>query len=76
MPMIRFASIATVVLVPIAVAACGPGSGTYCQTGAKYGTQCYAEPDVRRTGPGAPEAPDHTDGSEGPAPAGTAARWK
>jgi hypothetical protein len=30
------------------LAACGPGSGTYCQTGPKYGTECYAEPDVRQ----------------------------
>ncbi len=35
------------------VSACAPGSGTYCQTGPRYGTQCYAEPDVRQP-PGAP----------------------
>ncbi|HET9959116.1 MAG TPA: hypothetical protein VFQ61_31715 [Polyangiaceae bacterium] len=35
------------------VAACGPNGGTYCQSGPKYGTQCYAMPDVEHT-PGAP----------------------
>jgi len=32
---------------------CGPGSGVYCQSGPKHGTQCYAEPDVRQP-PGQP----------------------
>jgi hypothetical protein len=27
--------------------ACGPGSGVYCQSGSKYGTQCYSEADVK-----------------------------
>lgn len=36
-----------------ALAGCGPGSGVYCQSGAKYGTQCYAEPDVQQP-PGQP----------------------
>lgn len=33
-------------LAGAALLGCGPGSGTYCQTGPKYGTQCYAEPDI------------------------------
>jgi hypothetical protein len=28
------------------VASCGPGSGTYCQSGAKMGTECHALSDV------------------------------
>ena len=68
--------IALLGLVLAAAAGCGPGSGTYCQSGPKYGTQCYAQPDVSRTGPGAPEAPDHTDGSETPPPSGTTWKWK
>jgi hypothetical protein len=59
----RFRHIALLTLVVTAAAGCGPGAGTYCQSGPKYGTRCYAEPDVRR-GPGAGEAPDHTDGTE------------
>jgi hypothetical protein len=27
--------------------ACGPGAGVYCQSGPKYGTECYSEADVR-----------------------------
>ncbi len=68
--------IAILACVAAAAVACGPGSGTYCQSGAKYGTSCYAEPEVRHSGPGSYEAPDHTDGSESPASSGTAARWK
>jgi hypothetical protein len=34
-------------LVVSTLAACGPGSGVYCQSGPKYGTQCYSEADVR-----------------------------
>jgi hypothetical protein len=35
-------------VVAAALAGCGPGSGVYCQSGSKYGTQCYAEPDVQQ----------------------------
>ncbi|MBI5537516.1 MAG: hypothetical protein HY898_32640 [Deltaproteobacteria bacterium] len=41
----------------VGVAACyAPGSGTYCQSGPKYGTSCYAPMDVTQA-PGAPPAP-------------------
>jgi hypothetical protein len=32
--------------------ACGPGAGSYCQSGPKYGTQCYSQMDLQP--PGAP----------------------
>ena len=34
---------------------CGPGAGTYCQTGPKYGTQCYSQMDLQP--PGSPPPP-------------------
>jgi hypothetical protein len=46
------------------LAACGPGGGTYCQSGSKYGTQCYSQMDVSNP-PG--QRPD-------PAPAGSGER--
>ncbi len=36
---------------------CGPGGGTYCQTGPKYGTQCYSRMDLDPPGT-APSQPD------------------
>ena len=30
--------------------ACGPGGGTYCQSGPKYGTQCYSKMDLQQPG--------------------------
>ncbi|MFZ5890766.1 MAG: hypothetical protein ACOY0T_06910 [Myxococcota bacterium] len=43
--MTKFALVACV----MALAGCsGAGAGTYCQSGSRYGTQCYAEPDVRQ----------------------------
>jgi hypothetical protein len=53
----------------LAALACGPtASGVYCQSGPRYGTECYARPDVVDP-PGAPyEAPDPTEGERaGPA---------
>lgn len=37
---------------------CGPGSGTYCQTGPKYGTQCYSQMDLQPPGSPPPPAGD------------------
>jgi hypothetical protein len=33
-------------ILVLVIAGCGPGGGTYCQSGPKYGTKCYAQPDV------------------------------
>ncbi|HYQ04623.1 MAG TPA: hypothetical protein VER96_38380 [Polyangiaceae bacterium] len=32
------------------VAACGPEGGTYCQSGPKYGPQCYSKMDLQSPG--------------------------
>jgi hypothetical protein len=49
-----------------AATACGPGGGTYCQSGPKHGTQCYSESDVR-TPPGRhPEPTEHPRKGEQP----------
>jgi hypothetical protein len=37
------------------LSACGPDGGTYCQSGPKYGTQCYSRMDVQP--PGSPPPP-------------------
>jgi hypothetical protein len=55
------------VTVPVATA-CGPGSGVYCQSGSKYGTDCYAEPDVRQP-PGQPRRPEEEGPRKGEPPA-------
>ena len=36
--------------------ACGPGAGAYCQSGPKYGTQCYSQLDLQP--PGSPPTRD------------------
>ena len=51
-----------------AATACGPGSGVYCQSGSKYGTDCYAEPDVREP-PGQPRRPEEAGPRKGEPPA-------
>lgn len=33
-------------LIAFLLSACGPGGGTYCQSGPRYGTQCYTQNDV------------------------------
>ncbi|MBN1607097.1 MAG: hypothetical protein JW940_10725 [Polyangiaceae bacterium] len=40
--------------------ACGPGGGTYCQTGPKYGTKCYSNVDVSNA-PGYKGPPDQPE---------------
>jgi hypothetical protein len=37
---------------------CGPGAGTYCQSGPKYGTQCYSQMDMQPPGTPPPPAGD------------------
>ncbi|MES1177286.1 MAG: hypothetical protein ABUL62_23390 [Myxococcales bacterium] len=39
-------------------AGCGPGGGTYCQSGPKYGTQCYSAMDLQPPGSPPPPAGD------------------
>ncbi len=51
------------VLLSGAAFACGPGAGTYCQTGNRYGTECYSRADVESP-PGAPGRP--ADGESRP----------
>lgn len=41
------------------IAACGPGAGTYCQSGPKYGTQCYSQMDLQPPGTPPPPAGDN-----------------
>jgi len=48
---------------PLLSTGCGPGGGTYCQTGPKYGTQCYSQSELDP--PGTP-----------PPPAGDGSKWK
>jgi len=38
--------------------ACGPAGGTYCQSGPKYGTQCYSKMDLQPPGSPPPPAGD------------------
>ena len=40
-------------LLGAALCGCMPGAGTYCQSGSRYGTRCYAQSDVQNP-PGAP----------------------
>ena len=46
----------------VATTACGPGSGTYCQSGAKYGTQCYSQADVSNPPGQRPDPPREPSG--------------
>ncbi|MEI9952492.1 MAG: hypothetical protein WDO74_26810 [Pseudomonadota bacterium] len=39
---------------------CGPGGGTYCQSGPKYGTQCYSQMDLQPPGSPPPPAGDRS----------------
>jgi hypothetical protein len=39
------------------LAGCGPQGGTYCQSGPKYGTQCYSKMDLQPPG-SPPSIPD------------------
>lgn len=55
------------VLVSLATSACA-ANGAYCQTGPKYGTQCYAEPDVRQP-PGGARPPIEESPRKGEPPA-------
>jgi len=42
------------------LAACGPQGGTYCQSGPKYGTQCYSKMDLQPPGSPPPPADNRT----------------
>jgi hypothetical protein len=53
--MSRFFLLLTLTCAMAVLSACGPGGGTYCQTGPKYGTQCYSRMDVQP--PGSPPPP-------------------
>ena len=49
-----------------ATAGCGPGGGTYCQSGSKHGTKCYSESDVRYPPGTHPEPTEHPRKGEQP----------
>ena len=60
----RFSRFLTL-LVTLACAAavltgCGPGGGTYCQSGPKYGTQCYSQMDLQPPGTPPPSPDDRS----------------
>jgi hypothetical protein len=40
----------TLVSLAVALPGCGPNGGTYCQSGPKYGTQCYSQMDLQPPG--------------------------
>ena len=42
------------------LAACGPAGGTYCQSGPKYGTECYSQMDLQPPGSPPPPAGDRS----------------
>jgi hypothetical protein len=46
--------------VTAVLSGCGPGGGTYCQTGPKYGTQCYSQMDLQPPGSPPPPADDRS----------------
>jgi len=41
-------------------AGCGPNGGSYCQSGPKYGTQCYSQMDLQPPGSAPPPAGDRS----------------
>ena len=44
----------------LALPACGPGAGSYCQSGPKYGTQCYSQMDLQPPGTPPVSPDDHS----------------
>jgi len=54
----RFALLLMLCVAQTAITACGPASGTYCQSGPKYGTQCYSQMDLQPPGSPPPPAGD------------------
>jgi hypothetical protein len=58
--MMTFNSLIACCVLGLSVACCGPGGGTYCQSGPRYGTQCYSRQDLAP--PGSPPVnPDPND---------------
>jgi len=53
-------SIATFIVGTTCLGGCGPGAGTYCQSGPKYGTQCYSQMDLQPPGSPPPPAGDNS----------------
>jgi hypothetical protein len=53
--MSRYLLLLTLTGAMAALSGCGPGGGTYCQSGPKYGTQCYSRMDLQP--PGSPPPP-------------------
>jgi hypothetical protein len=53
--MSKFALLLALIWAMAGLSACGPGAGTYCQSGPKYGTQCYSQMDLQP--PGSPPTP-------------------
>ena len=53
--MAKFLLLLMLVCLASLTTACGPAGGTYCQSGPKYGTQCYSRMDLQP--PGSPPPP-------------------
>ena len=58
--MAKFSLLMSMVICQASLAACGPGGGTYCQSGPKYGTQCYSQMDLQPPGSPPPPAGDRS----------------
>jgi hypothetical protein len=61
-----------VLFVLLTLSGCGP-DGTYCQSGPKYGTQCYTQSDVQ--GPSHARPEDSPRKGEPPATPPNKVRW-
>ncbi|HEY3666250.1 MAG TPA: hypothetical protein VGL19_09630 [Polyangiaceae bacterium] len=58
--MSRLALLVALGSVTAVLSGCGPGGGAYCQTGPKYGTQCYSQMDLQPPGSPPPPADDRS----------------
>jgi hypothetical protein len=60
----RFSLLLTLLVTLTSAAAllsgCGPGGGAYCQSGPKYGTQCYSQMDLQPPGSPPPSQDDRS----------------
>jgi hypothetical protein len=53
-----FLLLLTLICTAAMLSGCGPVPGTYCQSGPKYGTQCYSQMDLQPPGTPPPPAGD------------------
>lgn len=58
--MAKLSLLLALVICPASLTACGPGGGTYCQSGPKYGTHCYSQMDLQPPGSPPPPAGDRS----------------